>query len=60
MKYRIVIPLYNEEKNIEKLINRFPEKHIPSIIFINDGSSDQTKEILKKFQNITSLHHKIN
>ena len=41
----VVVPVYNEEKNIEMLFNRIKE-NIPvsnwELIFINDGSADNT------------------
>jgi len=49
MKLIIQIPCYNEEKNLEKVINDLP-KEIEGIdlieyMVINDGSSDKTQEI---------------
>ena len=54
--YSIVIPLYNEENNIEKLINEIKfsllDKFNFEIILVNDGSLDNTlhkiKELIKK------------
>lgn len=54
-KLFIIVPAYNEEENIEKLINDwYPviEKHHGGgesrLVVINDGSKDNTYEILKK------------
>ncbi len=51
----IIVPAYNESANIENFINDwYPviEKHNPSgqsrLVIINDGSKDNTEEILKK------------
>lgn len=61
MSYRIVIPIYNEEKYIKKLLDSFPEKHLPHIILVDDGSQDKTESIIKEYYpNITYLRHKIN
>lgn len=61
LKYRIVIPVVNEAKYIQKLLENFPEKHIPSLIIVDDGSIDNTSEIIKSFNpEITILKHKIN
>lgn len=54
MDYSIVIPVYNEEKNIpiiyKKLIKILNEqKKDFEIIFINDGSKDKSLEILKEY-----------
>lgn len=47
----IVIPVYNEEKNIEPLLKKIfgivkPFPH--EILFVDDGSNDKTAEIIKK------------
>lgn len=47
----IIIPVYNEEKNITPLLERlFPivEKYEYEIIFVSDGSIDGTTEEIKK------------
>ncbi len=49
----IVVPIYNEEGNIEKLHEEIKsvceqEHYIYEIIFVNDGSNDHTDEICKK------------
>jgi polyisoprenyl-phosphate glycosyltransferase len=52
MMYSIVLPVYNEEANIESLYTRVKKvldelgrEH--EILFVNDGSSDRTFELLK-------------
>ena len=51
MKVLIIIPAYNEEKSIKKVIERL-QSTCPQYdyIIINDGSTDRTKEICKKNQ----------
>lgn len=48
----IIIPLYNKEnqikKNIESILNQTYQKF--KIIIIDDGSTDKSTEIIKKFQ----------
>lgn len=48
----VVIPIYNEEKNIPVLISELTnvlEKYPKyEIIFVNDGSSDSSEELIKK------------
>ena len=44
MNLVVVIPAYNEEKNIEKVILGV-KKYTKSIIVINDGSTDKTSKI---------------
>ena len=49
MKILVVIPAYNEEANIERvvknLIDNYPQY---DYVVVNDGSKDQTAEICKK------------
>jgi dolichol-phosphate mannosyltransferase len=49
----IVMPVYNEQENIEKVLNdwkRILKKKKFDIIVINDGSIDKTKNILNKIK----------
>ena len=50
MTYTIVIPIYNEERTLHILLNKLKklENENIDIIIINDGSDDNTEEILKK------------
>lgn len=49
MKILIVIPAYNEEMNIEKVIKNLVENYPQyDYVIINDGSSDETASICKK------------
>lgn len=53
MKLSIIIPVFNEEKTISKILSKIKQTKlqknlIKEIIVIDDGSSDQTSEILKK------------
>ena len=59
----IIIPVYNEIKTIEKLLNRVFKINIKKqIIVIDDASIDGTSKILKKYiKKIDKLiTHKIN
>ena len=52
MKLSIIIPVYNEEKTVGKVLDKIcrqPLKWSREIIIINDGSTDNTKNIIKSF-----------
>lgn len=53
MKYSIIFPIYNEEKNISSLYNRIKKvmdklQKDYELIFINDGSLDRTRVFLEE------------
>ena len=63
----VVIPIYNEEKNIrilhreiEDVLSRLKKSY--EIIFVNDGSTDKTEKILNsiKDKNTKSIHFRKN
>jgi dolichol-phosphate mannosyltransferase len=64
MKVSIIIPVYNEEKTILKIINKILQlRQInKELIVVNDGSTDNTKKLLSKFSNkrITIINHRKN
>lgn len=62
----IIIPVYNEETHIEEVLLKIKAAKLPKnvereIIVIDDGSSDRTPHILKKFMsdNIISIHSSV-
>jgi dolichol-phosphate mannosyltransferase len=53
MQYSVIIPVFNEETNVEKLYSRLTavmQSIIPEteLIFVNDGSRDQTLRLVKQ------------
>ena len=53
MKFSIVIPVYNESKNLPLLISQIYkvlENHTFELIIIDDNSSDGTFEVLNKIK----------
>ena len=53
-KISIIIPAYNEEKHIEKCLQSLSNQDYDNyeIIVVDDGSTDLTKEIVKRFKNV--------
>lgn len=53
LKISVIIPVYNSEKYIEKCLDSILNQSYKNfeIIVINDGSKDNSKEILDKYQN---------
>ena len=48
----VIIPVFNEENNISPLLERLKKvikKYQYEIIFVSDGSTDKTEEIIKNF-----------
>lgn len=56
MRISVIIPVYNEEKTIEKVITKIKEVPIEKeIIVVDDGSCDRTREILKNIEGIKKI-----
>ena len=51
----LIIPCYNEEKNIKELfdqISRLENKFFLEVIIVNNGSTDNSAEIISSKKNI--------
>ncbi len=49
MKLSVVIPVYNEERNIAEIIKRVKESNMAwEIVVVDDGSKDGTRQVLKE------------
>jgi dolichol-phosphate mannosyltransferase len=62
-KVSIIIPAFNEEKFLPKLINKIKLSKISNvfekeIIIVDDGSTDDTKKVVKNFKNIKYFFQK--
>lgn len=59
----VVVPAYNEETQINKVVETMPQ-FIDKIIIVNDCSKDKTAEVVeslqKQFTNIVLINHKVN
>ena len=71
MNFSIIVPFYNEEKNVTKLhkeiirsLKRIKNKHKFELIYVDDGSKDKTKreliKIKKSFFSLKLIFHKKN
>lgn len=64
-KFSIIIPVYNEERAIKSVLRELKDylkekSYQAEIIVVNDGSTDQTKKILKKTKGIRLINHPYN
>lgn len=65
MKLSIIIPAYNEEQYIEKVLDKIWSVQLQpgvekEVVVVNDGSSDSTREILDKLdvrEDLKIFHH---
>lgn len=52
MRFVVIIPVLNEEKTIQRVLDKvLAQKFVSNIIIVDDGSEDKTPEILKKVKN---------
>ena len=61
-KISVIIPAYNEEKVIKQTLESLIETQYPrkEIIFVDDGSTDNTLEVVKQFKDKIIILHKKN
>ena len=64
----VVLPAFNEEANLEKLVRRIDKAmHYSSLeyrcLIVNDGSTDRTKQVMEQLREsfpILEVHHPVN
>lgn len=56
MKYCVIIPTYNNANTLERVISQVIEV-TRDVIVVNDGSTDSTPDILKKFPDIKVISY---
>lgn len=59
MNPAIIIPVYNHQQQISKVIRQTMELGLPLIV-VDDGSTDGTPDCIAQFQGITVLRHPAN
>lgn len=64
-KISIVIPVYNEEKTLEKIVSAVENADVlnleKEIVLVDDGSQDESRDILKKYEDSHKvLYHQKN
>lgn len=61
MKYCVIIPAFQAAKSLQVLINRIKLIQLSiKIIVVNDGSTDNTLDILGKFDDVIVVNHQRN
>ncbi len=59
LKVFAIVPAYNEERRISKVINDL-KKYKYNMVIVDDASVDGTVKVVKKFRNIILVEQKIN
>jgi glycosyltransferase involved in cell wall biosynthesis len=52
----VIVPTYNNHKTLKRVLNSILD-FTQNIIIVNDGSTDETSEILKQYSQFTQIHH---
>ncbi|MFB9107055.1 DUF2062 domain-containing protein [Flavobacterium gyeonganense] len=52
----VIVPTYNNRKTLKKVLDSVLD-FTPSVIIVNDGSTDETFNILKQYPQLTQIHH---
>jgi dolichol-phosphate mannosyltransferase len=60
-KYLIFIPVYNEENSLKDIISELESYYdIADILVIDDGSNDQTQQLMHQMPDINKIYHRNN
>lgn len=52
----VIVPTYNNHKTLRKVLDSVLD-FTSNVIIVNDGSTDETSEILKSYSALTQIHH---
>jgi glycosyltransferase involved in cell wall biosynthesis len=56
INFCVIVPTYNNHKTLKKVLDSILD-FTPNVIIVNDGSTDETSEILKQYAQLTQIHH---
>lgn len=61
MRFAVILPVYNEEATLEKVLNKVSSYYKDAdLVVVDDGSADATPEILKRLSVKTVIRHEKN
>ncbi|WP_433814557.1 DUF2062 domain-containing protein [Flavobacterium johnsoniae] len=52
----VIVPTYNNQKTLKRVLDSILD-FTSNLIIVNDGSTDETSEILKQYSQLTQIHH---
>ena len=52
----VIVPTYNNHKTLKKVLDSVLD-YTSNVIIVNDGSTDETSEILKSYSHLLQIHH---
>ena len=52
----VIVPTYNNHKTLKRVLDSVLD-YTQNVIIVNDGSTDETSEILKHYSQYTQIHH---
>ena len=56
ISFCVIVPTYNNQKTLKRVLDSILD-FTSNVIIVNDGSTDETSEILKEYSQLTQIHH---
>jgi len=56
ISFCVIVPTYNNQKTLKRVLDSILN-YTSDIIIVNDGSTDETADILKQYSQLTQIHH---